>query len=147
MIDVNVIGVFLGLKLVIPEMAKAGQGSIINSSSVAGLVGSSGLCGYVASKHAVLGLTRTAAVECGAKGIRVNCVNPGPIESRMMAAIEKGLGADAAAAMRAGIVSAIPMKRYGTPEEVAGVVAFLASDAAAFVNGAALAIDGGMTAA
>ena len=146
-IEVNVIGIFLGLKLVIPEMAKAGQGSSINSSSVAGLVGSSGLCGYVASKHAVLGLTRTAAVECGAKGIRVNCVNPGPIESRMMVAIENGLGADAAAAMHADIAGAIPMKRYGTPEEVAGVVAFLASDEAAFVNGAAYTVDGGMTAA
>ncbi len=146
-IDVNVIGVFLGLKLVIPIMAKAGKGSIINSSSVAGLVGSPGLCAYVASKHAVLGLTRTAAVEWGAKGVRVNCINPGPIESRMMAAIEKGLSPDAAAAVHAGIANAIPMKRYGTPAEVAGLVAFLASDDAGYLNGAAFAIDGGMTAA
>lgn len=143
-IDVNVIGVFLGLKLVIPVMAKAGQGSIINSSSVAGLVGLSGLCAYVASKH-ILGLTRTAAVEWGAKGIRVNCVNPGPIECRMMAAIEKGLSPDAAA--HAEIADAIPMKRYDTPAEVARVVAFLVSDDAAFVNGAAYTVDGGMTAA
>lgn len=146
-IEVNVIGVFLGLKLVIPVMAKAGRGSIINSSSVAGLVGSSGLCAYVASKHAVLGLTRAAAVEWGAKGIRVNCINPGPIESRMMAAIEKGLSPDAAAAVHAGIADAIPMKRYGTADEVAGLVAFLASDDAGFVNGAAYTVDGGMTAA
>lgn len=146
-LDVNVIGVFLGLKLVIAEMAKAGGGSIINASSVAGLVGSAGLCGYVASKHAVLGLTRAAAVEWGGKGIRVNCVNPGPIEGRMMASIEKGGATDAAAAMRDSISGAIPMQRYGTPEEVAGVVAFLASDEAAFVNGAAYAIDGGLTAA
>ena len=75
--EVNVTGIFLGLKLVIPIMAKAGLGSIINSSSVAGMTGAAGLCAYVASKHAVLGLTRAAAVEWGAKGIRVNCINPG----------------------------------------------------------------------
>ncbi len=145
--EVNVTGIFLGLKLVIPVMAKAGRGSIINSSSVAGLTGSPGLCAYVASKHAVLGLTRAAAVEWGAKGIRVNCINPGPIESRMMASIEEGASPGAAAAVHDGFAALIPMKRYGTPEEVAGVVAFLASDDAGYVNGAAYAVDGGMTAA
>ncbi|MFN3844252.1 MAG: SDR family NAD(P)-dependent oxidoreductase [Paracoccaceae bacterium] len=145
--EVNVTGIFLGLKLVIPVMAKAGRGSIINSSSVAGLTGSPGLCAYIASKHAVLGLTRAAAVEWGAKGIRVNCINPGPIESRMMASIEEGASSGAAAAVHDGFAATIPMKRYGTPEEVAGVVAFLASDDAAFVNGAAYTVDGGMTAA
>ncbi len=83
----------------------------------------------------------------GAKGLRVNCVNPGPIESRMMAAIEKGLSPDAAAAVHAGIADAIPMKRYGTAAEVAGAVAFLASDDSSYVNGAAYTVDGGMTAA
>jgi len=146
-LEVNVVGIFLGLKLVIPVMAKAGRGSIINSSSVAGLTGSSGLCAYVASKHAVLGLTRAAAVEWGAKGIRVNCINPGPIESRMMASIEEGASPGAAAAVHDGFAATIPMKRYGTPDEVAGVVAFLASDDAAYVNGAAYTVDGGMTAA
>lgn len=145
--DVNVTGIFLGLKLVIPIMAKAGRGSIINSSSVAGLTGSAGLCAYIASKHAVLGLTRAAAVEWGAKGIRVNCINPGPIESRMMSSIEEGASPGAAAAVHDGYAATIPMQRYGTPEEVAGVVAFLASDAAGYVNGAAYLIDGGMTAA
>ncbi len=145
--EVNVFGVFLGMKLVIPVMAKAGRGSIINSSSVAGLTGSPGLCAYIASKHAVLGLTRTAAVEWGAKGIRVNCINPGPIESRMMASIERGASPDAPQAVHDGFAQTIPMKRYGTPEEVAGVVAFLASDDAAYVNGAYHPIDGGMTAA
>ena len=145
--EVNVTGIFLGLKLVIPVMAKAGHGSIINSSSVAGLTGSAGLCAYVASKHAVLGLTRAAAVEWGAKGIRVNCINPGPIESRMMAAIEEGASPGAAAAVHDGFAATIPMKRYGTPDEVAGVVAFLASEDAGYVNGAAYTVDGGMTAA
>lgn len=145
--DVNVTGIFLGLKLAIPVMAKAGRGSIINSSSVAGLTGSAGLCAYVASKHAVLGLTRAAAVEWGARGIRVNCINPGPIESRMMSSIEEGASPGAAAAVHDGFAATIPMKRYGTPDEVAGVVAFLASDDAAYVNGAAYTVDGGMTAA
>jgi NAD(P)-dependent dehydrogenase (short-subunit alcohol dehydrogenase family) len=146
-IAVNVIGVFLGLKLVIPVMVKAGRGSIINSSSVAGLIGSAGMCAYVASKHAVVGLTKTAAVEWGAHGIRVNCINPGPIESRMMASIEKGLGPDAAAAVHAGIAAKVPMQRYGTVAEVAGVVGFLASDEAGYVSGASYTVDGGLTAA
>jgi NAD(P)-dependent dehydrogenase (short-subunit alcohol dehydrogenase family) len=145
--EVNVTGIFLGLKLVIPIMAKAGRGSIVNSSSVAGMTGSAGLCAYVASKHAVLGLTRAAAVEWGPMGIRVNCINPGPIESRMMDAIEEGASPGAAAAVHDGFAATIPMKRYGTPDEVAGVVAFLASDDAAYVNGAAYTVDGGMTAA
>ncbi len=144
--DVNVTGIFLGLKLVIPVMAKAGQGSIINSSSVAGLVGSPGLSAYVASKHAVLGLTRTAAIEWGAKGIRVNCINPGPIESRMMTSIAERARPGDGAAVHAGFAATIPMHRYGTPEEVAGLVAFLASDDAAYLNGGAFTVDGGMTA-
>ena len=112
-------GIFLGLKLVIPVMAKAGRDSIINSSSVAGLTGSPGLCAYVANKHAFLGLTRAAAVEWGAKAIRVNCINPGPIESRMMASIEEGARPGAAAAVQEGFAATIPMKRYRTPAEVA----------------------------
>ena len=143
--EVNVIGVFLGLKLVMPVMVKAGHGSIVNSSSVAGLTGSPGLCAYVASKHAVIGLTRTAAMECGAKGVRVNCINPGPIEGRMMTSIEKGLGAKAQE-VHDGLAATIPMKRYGTPEEVAALVAFLASDDAGYINGGAYAVDGGLTA-
>ncbi len=146
-LEVNVVGVFLGLKLVIPHMAKAGGGAIINSSSIAGLIGSPGLSAYVASKHAVLGLTRTAAVEWGGKGIRVNCINPGPIESRMMQSIETSASPDGAKAVHSGFVETIAMKRYGTPEEVAGVVAFLASGDAGFVNGAFYTVDGGLTAA
>ena len=146
-LSVNVVGVFLGLKLVIPHMVKAGSGSIINSSSVAGLTGSPGLCAYTASKHAVLGLTRTAALECGEKGIRVNCVNPGPIEGRMMASIEDGATPDESTNVHSNFAKSIAMKRYGTPEEVAGVVGFLASTDASYVNGAYYTVDGGLTAA
>lgn len=90
-IDVNVVGVFLGLKHVIPVMAATGGGSIINSSSVAGLTGTPGICAYNASKHAVIGLTRSAAAEWAGKGIRINSINPGPIASRMMRSLEEGL--------------------------------------------------------
>lgn len=138
---VNVVGVFLGLKHVLPVMIAQRSGSIINSSSVAGLIGAPGTAGYNASKHAVLGLTRTAALEVADKGVRVNCINPGPIHGRMMDSIDRG--ADLSEIERA---NALPAKRYGTPEEVAGLVAFLASDDAAHINGAFHAIDGGLTA-
>ena len=91
MLDVNVIGVFLGLKHVIPVMAAGGGGAVINTSSVAGLTGTAIICAYNASKHAVIGLTRSAAAEWGGRGIRINSVNPGPIASRMMASLEDGL--------------------------------------------------------
>lgn len=143
---VNVAGVFLGMKHVIPVMAKAGKGSIVNMSSGAGMVGSPGMAAYIASKHAVVGLTRTAALECAPLGIRVNCVNPGPIESRMMGSIEDGVSPGAGAEAHKAYAAAIPAKRYGRPEEVASVVAFLASDDSTYVMGALHPIDGGLTA-
>ncbi len=90
-IDVNVIGVFLGLKHVIPAMHAIGGGSIVNSTSVAGLAGSPGICAYNAGKHAVIGLTRSAAAEWAGKGIRINSINPGPIASRMMRSLAEGM--------------------------------------------------------
>lgn len=138
---VNVDGVFLGMKYVLPVMIAQGSGSVINASSVAGLTGSPGMAGYNASKHAVVGLTRVAARDVAAKGVRVNCVNPGPIEGRMMASLDTSGGFE-----QSRRAQAIPLRRYGRPEEVARLVAFLASDDAAYITGALHALDGGLTA-
>jgi len=143
---VNVIGVFLGLKHVIPVMHSGGGGAIINSSSVAGLTGTAGICAYNASKHAVIGLTRSAAAEWGGRGIRINSINPGPIASRMMRSLEAGLSSGGnAEAMHAAFAALIPAGRYGTAEEVAALVAFLASEDARYLHGGVYTIDGGFT--
>jgi NAD(P)-dependent dehydrogenase (short-subunit alcohol dehydrogenase family) len=144
-IDVNVVGVFLGLKHVIPAMHATGGGSIVNSSSVAGLTGSPGICAYNASKHAVIGLTRSAAAEWAGKGIRINSINPGPIASRMMRSLEEGMAPGKADDMRSRFSAMIPAGRYGSPEEVAALVAFLASEDARYIHGAVFTIDGGFT--
>lgn len=141
---VNVVGIFLGMKHVIPVMLATG-GSIINTSSVAGLTGTPGICAYNASKHAVIGLTRSAAVEWAPKGIRINSVNPGPIASRMMESLEEGFQPGKGSAVRTQFSAMIPMGRYGTTEEVATMVAYLASDDARYLTGAVFPVDGGMT--
>jgi len=141
---VNVRGVFLGMKHVVPELRKRGGGAIVNTSSVAGFLGEPAICAYVASKHAVLGLTKCAANSYGPEGIRVNAVCPSPVETRMMRSLETGLAPEAPEAAKEMIAARIPMGRYATPQEVADVVAFLCSDDARFVNGAALTVDGGM---
>jgi len=138
---VNVTGVFLGLKHVIPMMIANGGGAIVNTSSIAGYRGGGGMAAYSASKHAVIGLTRSAAEGYGSKGIRVNSVHPGAIESRMMRSLEDSSGHGNA--MRDGIVSRNPLGRYGLPEEVAELVSFLLSDAASYCNGSRYLVDGG----
>jgi NAD(P)-dependent dehydrogenase (short-subunit alcohol dehydrogenase family) len=145
-IDVNVVGVFLGLKHVLPVMLKQNRGSIINTASIAGLCGSPDVAVYSASKHAVIGLTKSAALECSATGVRVNCVCPGLIDSRMLSAIIEGRNAGNAPVPNDKIVERIPARRLGHASEVASIVAFLASDEASYVSGSAYTVDGGRTA-
>jgi NAD(P)-dependent dehydrogenase (short-subunit alcohol dehydrogenase family) len=140
---VNVRGVFLGLQQVIPAMRRRGGGSIVNVSSQAGLRGVPNLSAYSASKHAVIGLTRAAALEVARDSIRVNAVCPGPTDTRMMRDIEevvRSRGGDPS-----GFVERIPIGRYGRPEEIAALVAWLLLEAPPFLTGAVLPIDGGMT--
>jgi 3alpha(or 20beta)-hydroxysteroid dehydrogenase len=140
---VNVTGVFLGMKHVLPIMYRQRTGSIINASSIVGLTGFPGMIGYTASKHAVIGLTRAAALEAAARNVRVNCINPGPIAGRMMNQID----AECGRGDTADRATFVPAKRYGTPDEVAALVAFLGSHAASFCNGGFYTVDGALSAA
>jgi NAD(P)-dependent dehydrogenase (short-subunit alcohol dehydrogenase family) len=146
-LDVNVVGVFLGLKHVLPVMLKQNRGSIINTASIAGLIGSPEIPPYTASKHAVIGLTKSAAIDCTGTAVRVNCVCPGLIDSRMLSAIIEGRNPGNAPVPHERIVDRIPARRLGLASEVASVVAFLASDDASYVSGAAYTVDGGRTTA
>ncbi len=143
--SVNVTGVFLGIKHVIPALRARGGGAIVNTSSVMGLTGGPLISAYSASKHAVIGLTRSAAMAYGAEGIRCNAICPSPIETRMMRSLEKGISAENPEEVKQMMETRIPLGRYGTPEEVAALVAFLCSDDARFINGGIYPIDGGMT--
>ena len=136
---VNVKGVFLGLKYVLPKLSEGG--AVVNTSSVAGLSGSPGMVAYVASKHAVIGITRTAALEAAAKNIRVNAVCPAPISGRMMNSIEENLGAS-----EDQFEQSIPLGRYGKVQEVANLVTMLLSDEASYLTGSYYTVDGGLTA-
>lgn len=142
--NINVKGVFLGLKKVLPVMYEQKSGSIINTSSVSGLMGSSGNSLYAATKHAVVGLTKTAALEAGNKSVRVNSIHPAPLDSNMMRKNEKGINSENPMAVRKIISSRIPLGRYGTMAEVAKLLLFLASDDSQFITGSQYRIDGGM---
>jgi NAD(P)-dependent dehydrogenase (short-subunit alcohol dehydrogenase family) len=146
-LDVNVVGVFLGMKHVLPVMLKKNKGSIINTASIAGLMGSPHIAVYSASKHAVIGLTKSAAWECTGTGVRVNCVCPGLIDSRMLSAIMTARNGGNAPPPNEKLVERIPARRLGLASEVASIVAFLASDEASYVSGSAYTVDGGRTAA
>jgi 3alpha(or 20beta)-hydroxysteroid dehydrogenase len=143
---VNVRGVFLGIKHGAPAIAARGGGAIVNLSSVAGLGGTPGIVAYGASKHAVIGITKTAAMEFAPAQIRVNAICPSPIETRMMRALEIGMNPDDPDAVRALMAASIPLGRYGEPSDVAALMLFLCSDDASFLSGAAIPIDGAMRA-
>jgi NAD(P)-dependent dehydrogenase (short-subunit alcohol dehydrogenase family) len=144
-IGVNVKGVFLGLKHVLPEMIRQGGGAIVNTASVAGLVGTPGMPAYVASKHAVIGLTKTAAGEVARQGIRVNAVCPGPVDTRMIHSLEAQLSPGDPAGVNQRYQASLPTGRYSTPEEIANMVLFLCSDLASNTTGGQFVVDGGRT--
>lgn len=143
---VNVRGVWLGLKYAAPEISKRGGGSIVITSSVAGVRGAAGVSAYIASKHAVIGLMRTAALEMAAKKIRVNTVNPAPVDTRMMRSLEKGFEPDDPGRAKEMVSAMVPLQRYADPVEVARIMLFLASDESSYCSGGVYMVDGGMTA-
>src|SRR6266850_7017746 len=138
--DTNVLGTLLSLKHELRVMLPQRHGSIINVSSTYGQTGAAGASLYAASKHAVVGLTQSAALEAAESGVRVNAVAPGPIDTGMLT---RFTGTDE---RKAGLVSTVPLKRLGKPEEIAQMIVFLASDKASFSTGATFAADGGKTA-
>jgi NAD(P)-dependent dehydrogenase (short-subunit alcohol dehydrogenase family) len=139
--DINVKGVWLSTKYEIPRMLEQGGGAIVNSSSVAGVVGFPGIGIYAASKHAVIGLTKTAALEYSAQGIRINAVSPGAIDTEMIDRLADGMNVK-----KNDLTTFHPIGRIGRVEEVAEAVLWLCSDRASFVTGHSLIIDGGFTA-
>ncbi len=141
-VAVNQTGTFLGIRAVVPAMRRAGGGSIINISSIYGIVGSSGSAAYHASKGAVRVLTKQAAVEYAPEGIRVNSIHPGYIDTAMLRAPFAGRPEE----LDKIIAGVTPMGRVGTPEEIANAALFLASDEASFMTGAEMVVDGGYTA-
>ena len=138
--ETNVLGVILSLKHELSVMSGQGRGSIVNLSSTMGHKAATGMSIYTASKHAIEGLTKTAALEAAAFGVRVNAVAPGPSETGMLGRLTGDPD------LRAALVATVPLKRIGTPEEVANAIVFLASDSASFITGQVLCVDGGRSA-
>jgi NAD(P)-dependent dehydrogenase (short-subunit alcohol dehydrogenase family) len=138
--DTNVLGVLLSMKHELRVMQAQGSGSIVNLSSTMGHRGAAGASLYTASKHAVEGLTKSAALEAAAFGVRVNAVAPGPIETAMLGRFTGN------ADRKAGVVAGVPLKRAGRPEEIADAIVFAASGKASFISGQIIAVNGGKTA-
>jgi NAD(P)-dependent dehydrogenase (short-subunit alcohol dehydrogenase family) len=141
-IAVNVKGIWLGNKYVLPQMNDGG--SIILTSSVAGLNGSANVSAYITSKHAVVGIMRSAAVEAAPRKIRVNSVHPSPVDNRMMRSLEEGFSPGKGADVKKNLEATIPLGRYAQPIEIAKLALFLASDDSRFITGTTQVIDGGM---
>jgi NAD(P)-dependent dehydrogenase (short-subunit alcohol dehydrogenase family) len=139
--DTNVLGALLSMKHELRVMQAQGHGSIVNLSSTTGSKAAPGASVYTASKHAVEGLTKSAALEAAAFGVRVNAVAPGPVETEML---NRFTGTPE---RKAGLIAGVPLKRSGTPEEIAQTILFLSSERASFITGATIAVDGGKTAA
>ncbi len=145
-ISINLKGVFFGMKHTLPHLKAQGSGAIVNAASVGGIRAVPNLVAYGATKHAVAGMTKQAAIEYGQHGVRVNAIAPGAIMTDMIkGSLIKIAGEDGWEAFGQEFVSANPMKRFGQPEEVANLVGFLLSDEASFINGAVIAIDGGQS--
>ena len=146
-LQTNVIGVWLAMKYCVEPMKQRGGGSIIAMASIAAVIGSPAMAPYIASKHAVNGLVKTAAWELGAFKIRVNAIAPGPIDNRMIRSLETQYSPDNPDAVRGDLLTKIALQRYGTNEEVAQLALFLASDESSYCSGSLHLIDGGWTAA
>ncbi|HWQ79475.1 MAG TPA: glucose 1-dehydrogenase [Anaerovoracaceae bacterium] len=147
-LEVNLHSVFLGMKYAIGYMKDHGGGTVVNTSSIGGLVALPGSCGYVATKHAIIGLTKNAAAEYGSAGIRVNAICPGFVMTDLHRRVLKGLAKgdeDRIKEMVASNSKTTPLGRYGEPDEIADLVLFLVSADSAYINGIAVAIDGGFT--
>jgi NAD(P)-dependent dehydrogenase (short-subunit alcohol dehydrogenase family) len=142
-IAVNLRGVWLSLKYAIPEIQKRGGGSIVITSSIAGVKGSAGGSAYCASKHGVVGIMRAAAIECAPFGIRVNTVHPGPIETPMVEEHVRSRHPDALEEGKKALIESTLLKRYGSPEEVATIMLYLASDESRYCTGGIYMVDGG----
>jgi 3alpha(or 20beta)-hydroxysteroid dehydrogenase len=142
----NVIGVWLAMKYCVEPMKRRGCASIVATASMAGLIGAPGVAPYIASKHAVCGLVKTAALELGPSGIRVNAVAPGPIDNRMIHSLESQFSPENPGRVNENLKAQIALKRYGTNEEVARLALFLASDESSYCTGGVFTMDGGYTA-
>lgn len=144
-ISINLDGVFFGMAAVLKVMREQGFGAIVNTASVGGIRGVGNQSGYAAAKHGVVGLTRNSAVEYGQYGVQINAIAPGAIMTAMVEGSLRQIGGDNWEEAGRQFVSVNPMKRFGRPEEVAALVAFLLSGEALFINGATIPIDGGQS--